>query len=94
MHCMKVVMIIQLLKRSRLIFLSTRFLSSSEKTLTGCLPYTVSKRPLNFCMQILPIFDFFSKSAVHPKYCLVPVDVFTSKTYTSTMKSRHLLAQK
>ena len=59
MHGMKVVMIIQLSKRSRLLFLSTRLLSSREKTFTGHLPYTALKLLLNFCMQILPIFDFF-----------------------------------
>ena len=36
----------------------------------------------------------FSKLAVDPKYCLLAVDLFTSKMYTYPMKSRHLLAQK
>ena len=38
--------------------------------------------------------QFFSKSAVIPKYCLLTVDLFTSEMYTYPMKSRHLLAQK
>ena len=33
---------------------------------------------------------FFSKSAVDLKYCLLAVDLFTSKTYTCPMKTRHL----
>ena len=36
----------------------------------------------------------FSKSAVHPKYCLLAVDLFTSKNYSYPKKSRHLVAQK
>ena len=30
--------------------------------------------------------NFFSKSVVAPKYCLVCVDLFKSKTYTYGMK--------
>ena len=37
---------------------------------------------------------FFSKLAVDQKYCLLAVDLFSSKTYTYPMKSRHLFAQK
>ena len=37
---------------------------------------------------------FFSKSAVDPKYCLLAVDLFTSKTYIYPMKSRNILARK
>ena len=33
-------------------------------------------------------FNFFSKSAVAPEYCLVCVDMFTSKTYTYGMKKK------
>ena len=37
---------------------------------------------------------FFSKSAVDPKYCLLCVDLFTSKAYVYTMKSRNLFSKK
>ena len=37
---------------------------------------------------------FFSKSAINPKYCLLVVDVFTSKMFVCPMKSRNLLARK
>ena len=37
---------------------------------------------------------FFAKSAVDPKYALLAVDLFTSKTYIYPMKSRKLLARK
>lgn len=70
-------------------------LLSRERALIGHLLYTVSRQPLNLCMMmILLIFDFFCTSTVDPKYWLLAVDLFTSKTYTNPMKSRHLLAQK
>ena len=37
---------------------------------------------------------FLAKSAVDPKYCLLLVDLFTSKEYIYPMKSRNLLAKK
>ena len=37
---------------------------------------------------------FFAKNAVDPKYALLAVDLFTSKTYVYPMKSRKLLARK
>ena len=52
------------------------------------------KAPFKFMHAGILIFDFFSKSAVDPKYCLLAVDLFTFKTYTYPIKSRHLLVQK
>ena len=37
---------------------------------------------------------FLAKSAVDPKYCLLLVDLFTSKIYIYPMKDRSLLAKK
>ena len=37
---------------------------------------------------------FLAKSAVDPKYCLLLVDLFTSKVYIYSMKSTNLLAKK
>ena len=37
---------------------------------------------------------FLAKSAVDPKYCLLVVDLFTSKVYVYPMKNRSLLAKK
>ena len=37
---------------------------------------------------------FLAKSVVDPKYCLLLVDLFTSKVYIYPMKSRNLLAKK
>ena len=36
---------------------------------------------------------FLAKSAVDPKYCLLIVDLFTSKIYVYSMKNRGLLAK-
>ena len=38
--------------------------------------------------------SFLPKSAVDPKFCLLFVDLFTSKIYTYLMKTRNLLAKK
>ena len=37
---------------------------------------------------------FLAKSAVDPKYCLLLVDLFTSKIYAFPMKNRSLLSKK
>ena len=37
---------------------------------------------------------FLGKSATHPKYCLVTVDVYSSKVYAYPMKQRDLLKKK
>ena len=37
---------------------------------------------------------FLAKSAVDPKYCLLIVDLFTSKIYVYTTKNRSLVAKK
>ena len=52
------------------------------------------KTPFELLHADIADINFFSKSAVDPKYCLVVVDLFMLKTYTYPMKSRHLLAQK
>ena len=38
--------------------------------------------------------NFFSKSAVAPKYCLICIDLFTSKVYTYGVKKKSQLADK
>ena len=37
---------------------------------------------------------FFSKPEVDQKYCLLSVDLFTSKTYVNPMKNKDLIARK
>ena len=38
--------------------------------------------------------QILGKSVTHPKYCLVAVDVYSSKIYKYSMRQRELLAKK
>ena len=44
--------------------------------------------------DIIAYISFLAKSAVDPKFCLLFVDLFTSKIYTFPLKTRNLLAKK
>ena len=55
--------------------------------------YTVNG-PLQFFHADLAYLQFFAKSAVDPKYALVCVDLFTSKVYIYTMRTKNNLAKK
>ena len=52
------------------------------------------EKPLKRVHVDIADLRFFAKSAVDPKYALLAVDLFTSKTYVYPMKSRKLLARK
>ena len=52
------------------------------------------ERPFRKVHADIADLRFFAKSAVDPKYALLAVDLFTSKTYVYPMKSRKLLARK
>ena len=56
-------------------------------------PYSVGK-PFELLHADIAYTRFFAKSVVDPKYCLLFVDLFTSKVYIYAMKSRNLLAKK
>ena len=55
--------------------------------------YTVNG-PLQFFHADLAYLQFFAKSAVDPKYALVCVDLFTSKVYVYTMRTKNNLPKK
>ena len=55
--------------------------------------YSISK-PFEFLHADIADLRFLAKSAVDPKYCLLVVDLFTSKVYVYPMKDRSLLAKK
>ena len=55
--------------------------------------YTVNG-PLQFFHADLAFLQFFAKSAVDPKYALVCVDLFTSKVYVYTMRTKNNLFKK
>ena len=55
--------------------------------------FSISK-PFKLLHADIADTQFLAKSAVDPKYCLLLVDLFTSKVYVCPMKSRNLLAKK
>ena len=55
--------------------------------------YTVNA-PLQFFHADLAYLQFFAKSAVDPKYALLCVDIFTSKVYVYTMRTKNNLVEK
>ena len=57
------------------------------------MPYSIS-RPFEALHADIADLRFLAKSAVDPKYCLLIVDLFTSKSYVYPMKNRSLLAKK
>ena len=55
--------------------------------------YSITK-PFDLVHGDIADTRFLAKSAVDPKYCLLLVDLFTSKIYVYPMKNRSLLAKK
>ena len=55
--------------------------------------YNISK-PFELLHADIADLRFLAKSTVDPKYCLLVVDLFTSKTYVYLMRNRSLLAKK
>ena len=55
--------------------------------------YTING-PFQLCHADLAYLQFFAKSAVDPKYALVCVDLFTSKVYVYTLRTKNNLAKK
>ena len=55
--------------------------------------YTVNA-PLQFFHADLAYLQFFAKSAVDPKYAFLCVDIFTSKVYVYTMRTKNNLVEK
>ena len=53
-----------------------------------------SSKPFDLLHGDIAYTRLLAKSAVDPKYCLLLVDLFTSKIYDYPMKSRSLLDKK
>ena len=53
-----------------------------------------TSKPFELLHADITDLRFLAKSAVDPKYCLLIVDLFTSKIYVYPMKNRSLLAKK
>lgn len=50
--------------------------------------------PFQLLQADVAYISFPEKAAVNPNFCLLFVDLFTSKIYTCPMKTRSLLAKK
>ena len=72
--------------------LATPFFSQKSNVDHSTL-YSISK-PFDLVHGDIADTRFLAKSAVDPKYCLLLVDLFTSKIYVYPMNNRSLLAKK
>ena len=69
------------------------FLLKKKNDVDHSTLYSISK-PFNLVHGDIANTRFLAKSAVNPKYCLLLVDLFTSKIYVFPMKNRSLLSKK
>ena len=65
----------------------TRFIEQKKDVDRSSSLYTID-RPMQFFHADVAYLQFFSKSAVDPKYDLVCVDLFSLKIYVYTMKKK------
>ena len=79
-------------KNSDLLPITTPFYESKSNVDHSTL-FSISK-PFELLHADIADTRFLAKSAVDPKYCLLLVDLFTSKVYIYPMKNRSLLAKK
>ena len=79
-------------KNSDLVPITTPFYESKSNVDHSTL-FSISK-PFELLHGDIADTRFLAKSAVDPKYCLLLVDLFTSKVYIYPMKKRSLLAKK
>ena len=79
-------------KNTNLLPITTPFYESKSNVDHSTL-FSISK-PFELLHGDIADTRFLAKSAVDPKYCLLMVDLFTSKVYIYPMKNRSLLAKK
>ena len=79
-------------KNTNLLPITTPFYESKSNVDHSAL-FSISK-PFELLHGDIADTRFLAKSAVDPKYCLLMVDLFTSKVYVYPMKNRSLLAKK
>ena len=75
------------------VVINTPFVQERAVTQRGVMLHTIDG-PMQFVHADVAVLNFFSKSVVAPKYCLLWVDLFTSKVYTYGMKKKSQLADK
>ena len=73
--------------KDKKIIINTPFTQEKSVTQRGDMLHTIDG-PMQLIHADIVDLNFFCKSAVAPKYCLVCVDLFTSKTYTYGMKKK------
>ena len=79
--------------KDKKVIINTPFTQEKSVTQRGDVLHTIDS-PMQLIHADVADLDFFSKSAVAPKYCLLCVDLFTSKTYTCCMKKKSHLPSK
>ena len=75
------------------VVINTPFVQERAVTQRGEMLHTIDG-PMQLVHADVADLNFFSKSVVAPKYCLLCVDLFTSKVYTYGMKKKSQLADK
>ena len=80
-------------QKNNLLLLVTTPFYDLKKNVNHSTLFSISK-PFELLHADIADTQFLAKSAVDPKYCLLLVDLFTSKVYVCPMKSRNLLAKK
>ena len=71
----------------RVAVINTPFIQEKSVTHRGDMLHTIDG-PMQLIHADVADLNFFSKSAVAPKYCLLCVDLFSSKLYTYGMKKK------
>ena len=79
--------------KTKKIVINTPFVQEQSSNQREDMLHTMDG-PMQLIHADVADLNFFSKSTVVPKYCLVCVNVFTSKTYTYDMKKKNQLARK
>ena len=75
------------------VVINTPFVQERAVTQRGEMLHTIDG-PMQLVHADVADLNFFSKSVVAPKYCLLCVDLFTSKVYTYGMNKKSQLADK
>ena len=72
---------------SKKLILTTPFLQEKSVIQRGDMLHTTDG-PMQLIHADVADLHFFIKLSVAPKYCMLCVDLFTSKTYTYSMKNK------
>ena len=79
--------------KTKKIVINTPFVQERSSTRREDMLHTIDG-PMQLVHADVTDLNFFSKSAVAPKYCLLCVNMFTSKTSIYSMKRKSQMAEK